>query len=96
MCCLLATFALLGPRGLGIIWWLLEPARWSITFGGSFVVPFLGILFLPWTTLAYLVASPGGLDALDVIFVAVAVAIDIATFGGGYFSNARRSQQSMY
>ena len=55
MCCLLATFMLIGPRGLGILWWLVEPLRWQVTFNGSFIIPFLGILFLPWTTLAYLV-----------------------------------------
>jgi hypothetical protein len=96
MCCALATLALIGPRGLGVLWWLFEPTRWAITFGGSFIVPFLGLLFLPWATLAYLVVAPGGLDTFDVIFVVFAAIVDIVTFGGGYFSNGRRSQANMY
>ena len=92
MCCLLATFMLIGPRGLGILWWLVEPLRWQVTFNGSFIIPLLGVLFLPWTTLSYVVCAPGGVTGGEFILVGLALVLDIASFGGGYFSNSRRSQ----
>ena len=50
MCCLAASLLLLGPRFGILIWWLFDPARWSLAFD-TFILPFLGFLFLPWTTL---------------------------------------------
>ena len=48
--CLFLILLLFGPRSVIVVWWLLQPLRWDATFG-SFIVPFLGFLILPWTTL---------------------------------------------
>ena len=47
MCCVFATLAILGPRFGIFLWWLYNPARWSLVFSGGFIVPLLGFLILP-------------------------------------------------
>ena len=62
MCCLWTVLIFLGPRMAGIIWWIVEPNRW-VTDAGAFdsaIWPILGILFLPWATLMYVLVAPGG------------------------------------
>jgi hypothetical protein len=88
--CLFLILLLLGPRSAILIWWLVEPVRWDATFG-SFIVPFLGFLFLPWTTLMYVIVAPGGLLGLDLLWMALAVLADIASYaGGGVYGRGRR------
>jgi len=89
MCCLFASLLLLGPRAVIFLWWLVEPVRWNATFD-SFVLPFLGFLFLPWTTLMYVAVFPGGLDTLDWIGIALALAIDIGSWSSGGITGRRR------
>ena len=64
MCLLFAILAVLGPRALVFFWWLLEPARWAATFESA-VVPLIGFLFLPWTTIMYVLVFPGGIEGFD-------------------------------
>ena len=81
-------------RALIFFWWLVDPARWQLTFGGP-LVPALGFLFLPWTTLMYtLFWAAGSLSLLSWLFIAVALVADIGTYGGGFFGN--RGQMSNY
>jgi len=56
----------------------------------SFLVPFLGLIFLPATTLVYsLTYDPvGGVSGLEWIFVGLAFLVDLASYGGA--SRARR------
>jgi hypothetical protein len=89
MCCLLTVFALLGPRGGIVLWWLIQPARWGATFD-SFLVPLLGFLFLPWTTLAYVAVAPGGVESGDYLLMGLAVAIDAFSWVGGAYGNRSR------
>lgn len=96
MCCLFAALMVIGARGAAVLWWLLEPARWRLTFDTSFVIPLLGILFLPWTTLSYVVVFPGGVTGLDFLVLGLAFVLDLASYGGGYFSNSRRAQANLY
>jgi hypothetical protein len=95
MCCLFASLLLLGPRAVIFLWWLFEPTRWNVTFD-SFFVPFLGFLFLPWTTLMYVAVFPGGLDTFDWIALAFAFLIDVASWGSGGFSGRRRYSSASY
>ena len=48
----------------------------------SWWIPLLGLLFLPWTTLAYLIAwQPGGLDGnWDALLIVLGVGLDILTY----------------
>ena len=88
--CLFLILLLFGPRSVIVIWWVLQPVRWDATFG-SFIVPFLGFLILPWTTLMYVIVAPGGLVGLDVLWMGLAVLADIASYtGGGVYGRRRR------
>ena len=49
MGCLVVAVAALSPRVALVIVWLIRPYRWDLAFS-SWVVPFLGLLFLPLTT----------------------------------------------
>ena len=89
MCCFLTALILAGPR-LGIlVWWLLQPVRWQAAFP-SFIWPLLGFIFVPWTTLMYVLVAPGGVVGFDWILLGLAVLADIAMHGGGAFGNRDR------
>jgi hypothetical protein len=90
MCCLLVILLLLGPRVAIVVWWLFEPLLWSATFP-SFLVPFIGFLVLPWTTLVYVLVAPGGLNNFDYLWLALAVLVDLVSLAGG---PARRRQRA--
>ena len=90
-CCLLLVIALLGPRiaiaGLAIFTSFFEKA-----FDGL-LVPILGFLFLPFTTLAYAWAINmyGGLSGFQGAVVAIAVLLDLGVIGGGASERRRRA-----
>ena len=86
MCCLFTILIFLGPRVADVTWWLVQPNRWDAAFG-SIIWPILGIIFVPWTTLMYVLVSPGGLNLLDWIFLGLALFSDIAMHGGGTYFN---------
>lgn len=83
MCCVLVALAFLGPRFTLLLLWLFTDYL-SRAFD-SFVLPVLGFLFLPWTTLAYAFAqnSLGGLHDVGLVVVILGVVADIGVFGGG-------------
>jgi len=83
MCCFVLVLGFLGPR-FAFLWVWLATARVELAFGGNFWVPLLGVIFLPWTVLTYVFAwAPGqGVSALGWAFVALAFAIDLATYFG--------------
>jgi hypothetical protein len=89
MCCIFTALVLLGPRAGIIVWWLLEPGRWSLAFD-SFVVPLLGFLFFPLTTLMYVAVFPGGINGFDIVWLGLALALDLfSAFGGAYGNRGR-------
>ena len=89
MCCLFAVLSMLGPRAAIVIWWLLEPVRWSTAFD-TVLWPIAGFLALPWTTLMYVAVSVGGIDGLDYLWLAIGLGFDLFTwFGGGYTNRGR-------
>ena len=72
-------------RGSQLVW----PARWEVAFD-TFLVPFIGFLLLPWTTLCYVVVAPGGVDGADYLLIGLGVLADLFTLFGGVRS--RRSE----
>ncbi len=85
MCCIVAIGALIGPRVAIVAWWLLDPARWALAFSSA-LLPILGFILLPWTTVVYVWLAPGGIDTLGLIFLVLAVIVDVGAYGGGYRS----------
>ena len=89
MCCLVAALFALGPRAAILVWWLLQPVRWNTTFD-TFLWPFLGFVFAPWTTLMYVAVAPAGINGFDFVWLAFGVAFDLAGWFGGAFSGRDR------
>ena len=95
MCCLFTALMLLGPRAAIVIWWLVQPLRWDAAFD-TFIVPFLGLLFLPWTTLIYVAVSPGGIEGFNLVWIGLGVVLDIAQWAGGAWGNRAQIQSTYY
>ena len=89
MCCFWTALVFLGPRAGILIWWLINPVRWQITFP-SFIWPLLGFLFLPWATLMYVLVAPGGVIGFDWVWLGLAVVADIGMYAGGGYGNRDR------
>ena len=85
MGCLFAIFAGLFPRlGLFIIW-IVRPVLVDAAFG-TFIWPLLGIIFLPFATLIYvLLYTPGfGLTGWEWFWVILAGVFDIGHWAASY------------
>ena len=56
------------------------------------IIPFLGFLFLPLTTLAYawMVNSRLPIAGVDLLILIIAVVIDVGGLGGGEYHRRRR------
>jgi hypothetical protein len=83
MCCFFAILLFLGPRVAGILWWLVQPGIWSAAFSGNLIWPILGLVFLPWLTLMYVLVAPGGIEGWDWLWLGLALAGDVAGYAGG-------------
>jgi hypothetical protein len=57
-----------------------------VTFQSAFV-PIIGILFLPWTTIMYVLVFPGGIEGLDWLWLGIGLAVDIASYGSSAWTN---------
>ena len=91
MCCFALIAAGLGPRIALVLVWIFGD-RVDRAFD-SWFWPLLGLLFLPWTTLAYLLVwDPTGLSGGEWIVVALGFALDIAT----YSARAAKGRTSYY
>jgi hypothetical protein len=83
------SLVLLGPRIFGAFWWLFQPMRWENAFtqwAGSFwwTWAILGLVFIPWTTLMYVLVAPGGVEGWDWLWIILMLVADIASYAGGY------------
>jgi hypothetical protein len=88
MGCLLAIFAGFFPRiALVCLWIFTNDVDRAYD---SFIVPLLGLIFIPLTTLVYALAwSPvGGVEGLEWLWVGIALVLDLSAYGGG--ARARR------
>jgi hypothetical protein len=85
MPCLIALFALIGPRIALIFTWIFSDMISRAI--DSFFVAFLGFLLLPWTTLAYVVFYDVGsgreVAGFEWVLVGFAFLLDIASYVGG-------------
>lgn len=89
MCCIFTTILLLGPRIGFLIWWLINPLRFSAAFD-TFILPLLGVIFLPWTTLMYIGIFPGGISGFDWVWMGLAFLADLSSYAGGAYGNRER------
>jgi hypothetical protein len=94
MCCALLLAGGLGPRiALALVWIFGERVDHAFD---SWIWPLLGLIFLPWTTLFYVLAwSPGGLESWEWLFVALGLVLDVATYASRS-AKARYGTRSAY
>jgi hypothetical protein len=80
MCCFFATLVFLGPRFAFLVYWLFLPGKVTAAFN-TWIWPLLGLIFLPWATLMYVIVFP--INNLDWLWIGLAVFFDIAWYAGG-------------
>ena len=84
-----AILVLFGPRLGVLVWWLLRPTYFQTVFS-TWIWPLLGLVFLPWTTLMYLIVAPGGLNGFKWFLIVLGIIADIASYGGSAYGNRDR------
>lgn len=91
MPCLFALFAGFFPRLASLFLWLARPVLFSAPFGDSWLWPLLGVIFLPLTTLFYVILwSPAGLTGWDWFWLVLAVLLDLGHYAQVGYSNRDR------
>ncbi len=78
-------------RWMLLFYWIARPVQMNLAFN-TFILPCLGFLFLPFTTLMYvwLIQGVGGIQGLDWLWLILAVFLDVATVGGVGVANRDR------
>jgi hypothetical protein len=71
--------------------WFARPVRMNAAFG-SFILPCLGFLFVPFTPLVYviLIQGVGRIQGLDWLWLILAFIMDIASIGAAGAANRNR------
>ena len=92
MPCLFALFAVFTPRLAVLFMWLARPTMFSAAFGGSWFWPLLGFIFLPFTTIMYVILwTPGiGLTGFDWLWLILAVFCDVSHYSSSAYYNRNR------
>jgi hypothetical protein len=82
--------ALITPRLVLLLLWIFTNYITSVYH--NFLLPLLGLIFLPLTTLAYAwsVHTYNGVQGIGVVVVLIAFLIDIGAIGGGGIAGRRR------
>jgi len=87
----LTAFVSSFSRIMLLMYWFARPVQMNAAFS-TFILPCLGFLVLPFTTLMYvlLVQGPGRIQGLDWVWLALAVVLDIASIGAAGAANRNR------
>lgn len=82
-CCVLALLVFFGPRVLLVFAWVFT--RWFDAIGST-LVALAGVIFLPWTTLAWMYTyfqNGGQASGAYVLLLIAGVIADLGAYGGG-------------
>jgi hypothetical protein len=91
--CLLAMGLAVAPRLVLVLAWIFSD-RWSVVWSGNWVAPLLGIIFLPYTTVMYvLLWKPEGIQGWDWIWIGLGLFLDLTHWMQSY---ANRKQVPGY
>ncbi|MHC4717611.1 MAG: hypothetical protein ACYS5V_11625 [Planctomycetota bacterium] len=96
MGCLLVVIALILPRTLMVFIWLLTD-WFSRAYEGA-LLPVLGFLFMPYTTLAYMAAMIRNHNTLSpfwAVVVVIAALVDISHWGSTRAVRRRRARRRL-
>lgn len=90
--CLLLILSAFAPRLVLVLLWLFGGRYLSVPFS-TWILPLLGFIFMPFTTLAYAFAwhqNGGSVGGLWIVLIVVAVLMDLGHFGGSARSVRKR------
>jgi hypothetical protein len=90
MGCLLALMSAFAPRLVFLIIWIARPVYVDAVFD-TFIFPLLGLIFLPFTTLMWVLLDqpPIGVHGWDWLWIVIAVFLDLGNYGGAYSQRGR-------
>ncbi len=78
--CLLAFGLAVAPRFFLVLAWIFSD-RWNVVWHGDFLLPLLGIVFLPFTTIMYmLVWTAGGIQGWDWLWIILGLFLDLTSY----------------
>jgi len=77
------------PRLALILLWIFRPERTDFAFE-TFILPLLGLLFLPIATFVYVLIAPQGVQGLDWLWLGLALIADVGVWATGGYLNRRR------
>lgn len=85
MGCLFVLLASFAPRLIVVFAWIARPAYFDAVFD-TFIFPLLGLIFLPFTTLMWLLvaAPPQGAEGFDWLWIVLAVLLDLSHYANTY------------
>jgi hypothetical protein len=91
MPCLLLIVILAFPRVALVLMWLFSDYL-GRAFHGGLLIPLLGFIFLPLTTIVYAWELNNGLPTagINLLWLLLAVIIDLGGLGGGAHRQSRR------
>ena len=89
--CLFAILAGMFPRIAFAVYWIARPASVDAAFD-TFILPLLGLIFLPFTTLMYVILwTPGvGVTGSDWLWLGIAVLLDLGHYTYSAYGNRER------
>jgi hypothetical protein len=89
--CLFVMFGAFFPRLAVLFIWLARPGIFEAAISSA-LVAVLGIIFLPFTTLMYvLLWTPAGLSGFDWVWLLLAFLLDIGGVLGSGYANRERA-----
>ena len=75
--CVLAFGAAFVPRLVLLLAWIFSD-RWNVVWQGNWFLPLMGIIFLPYTTIMYLLVwRPTGISGFDWVWIGLGLLLDI-------------------
>lgn len=89
MGCLYLILALISPRLLLAILWIFTPYVQPRAFD-FFLWPLLGLIFLPWTTLAAIWGLNTGFGLFQIAAVVIGLLVDLGSTGGAEQQRRKR------
>jgi hypothetical protein len=92
MPCLFALIVVMFPRLGTILLWIARPMMVNAAFNNRWLIPIAGIIFLPFTTLMYVILwNPAGImTGWDWLWIILAVFIDISHWTSSAYYNRNR------
>ena len=87
--CLFSLLVAGAPRLALVLLWILRPERVDLAFD-TFLLPILGLLFLPIVTFVYVLIAPQGVQGLDWLWLGLALFLDVGVWAAGSYLNRRR------